>query len=186
MYFNNSVNGKYPLTPQNRTALPIPSNKVLSDSITAKSDQSPSMFSQCPLKSPVPITLVNNVSLPGRTEAVFVFQVPKSAKDQLGTVVPTQNNSLLAQLLVAYSVHQAEGRQVFLRIMNTPNCDITLQAGQQIGEYCSLIEILSPANVKGYQCNNDKVFLCQTVSNLKLKTELKAIIRPSLDKKTAK
>ena len=123
------------------------------------------------------------MSLPGRTEAVVVVQVPKSAKDQLGMVVPTQRDSLPAQLLVAYSVNQAEGRQISLRIMNTSNCDITLQAGQQIGEYCPLIEILSSAaNVKGSHSNNDKVFACQTVSNMKMETELKAAINPSLNK----
>ena len=84
--------------------MPIPSNEVLSDGVTTKPDQAPSMFSQCPSRSPVPITLVNSVSLPGRTEAVVVAQVPKSAKDQLGMAVPTQNDLLLAQHLVAYSV----------------------------------------------------------------------------------
>ena len=75
-------------------------------------------------------------------------------------VVSTQNDSLPAQLLVAYSVNQAEGRQVSLRIMNTSNYDINLHAGQQIGEYCPLIEILSSAaNVKGSQSNNLKYLL---------------------------
>ena len=74
--------------------------------------------------------------------ALVVVVVLKSAKDQLGMVVPTQNDSLPAQLLVAYSVNQAEDKQVSLRITNTYNCDITLQAGQQIGEYCPLLEIL--------------------------------------------
>ena len=91
----------------------------------------------------------NGVSLPGRTKAVVVVQIPKSAKDQLVMVAHIQNDSLPAQLLVAYSVNQAKGRQVSFRIMNTSNCDITLQAGQQIGEYCPLLEILSSAaNVK--------------------------------------
>ena len=132
--------GKILLTPQNKTSLPIPSNKVLSEDEATKSDQAPSMLSQCPSRSPVPISLVNSVSLPGRTEAVVVVEVPKSAKDQLRMLVPTQNISLPAQLLVAYSVNRAEGRQVSLRIMKTSNYDITLQVGQQIGEHCPLVE----------------------------------------------
>ena len=178
---------KIPLTPQNKPSLPIHSNEVLSDSVTTKSDQAPSMLYQCPSRSPVPITLVNSVSLPGRTEAVVVVQVPKSAKDQLGLVVPTQNNLLPAQLVVAYSVKQAESRQVSLCIMNTSNCDITLEAGQKIVEYCPLIEILfSAANVNGSQSNNDKVFAFQTVSNMTMETELKAAISPSLNKYNSK
>ena len=141
------------------------------------------MFSQCPSRSPVPITLVNSVSLPSRTEAVVVVQIPKSAEDQLGMVAPIQNDSLPAQLLVAYSVNQAKGRQVSLRIMNTSNYDITLQAGQQIGEYCPLLQILSfTVEVKDSQFTTDKVFACQTVSNLKMVTERKTAISPSLNK----
>ena len=67
--------------------------------------------------------------------------------------------------------------------MYTSNCDITLQDGQEIGDYCPLIETLSSAaNVKGSQSNSDKVFACQTVSNMKMETELKAAISPSLKK----
>ena len=182
-YFLVGRHGKTPLTPQHRTSLPIPPNEVLCDGVTTKLDEEPGMFTQCPSRSPVPITLVNSVSLPGRTEAVVVVQIPKSAKDQLGMVAPIQKESLPVQLLVAYSVNQAKGRQVSLRIMNTSNCDITLQAGQQIGEYCPLLETLpSAAEVKDSQLTTDKVFACQTVSNLKMVTELKTAISPSLNK----
>jgi len=85
-------------------------------------------------------------------------------------VILAQNDLLPSQLLVAYSVNQVEGRQVSLGIMNTSICDVALQARQQIGEYCPLIERLSSAaNVKGSQSNNDKVFACQTISNIKWK-----------------
>ena len=182
-YFLVGRHGKTPLTPQHRTSLPIPPNEVLCDGVTTKLDEEPGMFTQCPSRSPVPITVVNSVSLPGRTEAVVVVQIPESAKDQLGMVAPIQKESLPAQLLVAYSVNQAKGRQVSLRIMNTSNCDITLQAGQQIGEYCPLLETLpSAAEVKDSQLTTDKVFACQTVSNLKMVTELKTAISPSLNK----
>ena len=71
--------------------------------------------------------------------------------------------------------------------MNTSYCDITLQAGQQIGEYCPLIKMLSSAaNVKGSHSNNDEVFSCQTVNNMKIETELKAAISPSLNKYDSK
>ena len=90
----------------------------------------PDVFSQGPSRSPILIGLVNSVCLAGRTKAFVLVQVPKSAKDQLGMVAPIQQDSLPNHLLVVYSVNQAVGRQVALRIMNTSNCDITLQAGQ--------------------------------------------------------
>ena len=135
------------------------------------------------MRSPVSITLAKSVSLPVRTEANVVVQIPKSVKDQLVMVAPIQNDSFPAQLLVASPVNQAKGRQISLRIINTSNCDITLQAGQQIGEYCPLLEILpSAAKVKDSQFTTDKVFAFQTVNNSEMVTELKTAISPFLKK----
>ena len=47
-------------------------------------------------------------------------------------------------------------------------------------------KLSSAASVKGSQPNNDKVFPCQTVSNMKMETELKAAISPSLNKYNGK
>ena len=121
-YFLVGRHGKTPLTPQNRTSLPIPSNEVLCNCSTTKLDQAPSMFSQCPSRSPGPITLVNSVSLPGK--AVDVVPIPKSAKDQLDMIAPNQKDSLLTLLLVAYSINKTKGGKVSLHIMSTSNCHI--------------------------------------------------------------
>ena len=117
--------GKTLITPGDEAPISISPPRPLTDSVVINFD----VFSQCPSRSPVPITLVNTVCLPGRTKAFVLVHVPKSAKDQLGMVAPIQQDSLPSHLLVAYSVNQAIGRQVALRIVNTSNCDIILQAG---------------------------------------------------------
>ena len=129
--------------------------------------------------------MCNSVCLPGRTEAVIGAQIPKSFADQLGMVTPVQKDSISPHVLVAYSVSQAEGRNVFLRIMNTSNCDIQLQAGQQIGEYCPLIDTLLPnlhepstANHTG--SNNGPSVACTNFSQNQIKVELEAALSPSL------
>ena len=90
--------------------------------------------------------------------------------------------SLPSHLLVAYSVNQAVGRQVALRIMNTSNCDITLQAGQHIGKYCPLLDTLSSVDTQGTPLPKyAKAFSCQPANKVSLTEELKAVISPSLN-----
>ena len=144
-YYLVGRHGKTLITPRDEAPTSLSPPRPLTDSVVSNSD----VFSQCPSRSPVPITLVNSVCLPGRTEAFVLVHVPKSAKDQLGMIAPIQHDSLPSHLLVAYSVNQAVGRQVALRIMNTSNCDITLQAGQRIGEYCPLLDTLSSVDTQG-------------------------------------
>jgi len=175
--------GKTLITPIDEAPIPISSPQTLNDSALLKSSNTPEVFSQCPSRSPVPITLVNSVCLAGRTEAFVLVQVPKSVKDQLGMVAPIQQDSLPNHLLVAYSINQAVGRQVALRVMNTSNCDIILQAGQQIGEYCPLLDTPYSVDTQNTSlCNDTKAFSCQPATKLSLEEQLKAVISPSLNK----
>ena len=71
--------------------------------------------------------------------------------------------------------------------MNTSNYGIILQVRQQISEYCLLFETLSSAaNERDFRSNNDDVFACQAVSNVKMETELKAVISTSLKRLDSK
>ena len=188
VYVLVGCHGRTPLTPRDRDSV-CPSQPPQPDwtsKITELDKHNVSgVFSQCTSKSPVPISLCNSVCLPGRTEAVICAQIPKSFADQLGMVTPVQKDSISPHVLVAYSVSQAEGRNVFLRIMNTSNCDIQLQAGQQIGEYCPLIDTLLPnldepstANHTG--SNNGPSVACTNFSQNQIKVELEAALSPSL------
>ena len=178
IYYLVGRHGKTLITPRDEAPISLSPPRPLTDSVVSTSD----VFSQCPSRSPVTITLVNSVCLPGRTEAFVLVHVPKSAKDQLGMIAPIQHGSLPSHLLVAYSVNQALGRQVALRIMNTSNCDITLQAGQHIGEYCPLLDTLSSVDTQGTPLPNyAKAFSCHPANKVSLTEELKAVISPSLN-----
>ena len=99
-------------------------------------------------------------------------------------VTPVQKDSISPHVLVLYSVSQAEGRNVFVRIMNTSNCDIQLQAGQQIGEYWPLIDTLlpnlhEPSTANHTVSNNSPSVACTNFSQNQIKVELEAALSPS-------
>ena len=178
--------GRTPLTPRDRDSVcpSRASESVGLGEITELDNYNVSgVFSQCTSKSRVPITLCDSVCLPGRTEAIICAKLPKNSTDQLGLVTPVQKDSLSPYILVAYSVSQAEGRNVFLRIMNTSNCDIQLQVGQQIGEYCPLLDTLLPTSVVPFtidNSNSNPTFACTSFSQNQIKTDLEAQLSPSL------
>ena len=76
----------------------------------------------------------------GRTEVLVYAKVPQSCKDELGIVMPVQSIQISQCVLSAYSVSQAEGRCIPIRLMNTANFDIELQAGQKVSEFCPVVE----------------------------------------------
>ena len=101
------------------------------------------MLVQSASRGPVPVTLSTGLCIPSRTEVLLYAKLPQSCKDELGIVMPAQSTQLSQCVLSAYSVSQAEGRQIPIRLMNTANFDIELQAGQKVSEFCPVVE--SPA-----------------------------------------
>ncbi len=70
-------------------------------------------------------------------------KIPKSSKDQLSIVSPLFNSDdSSSQLLPVYAVCQAQDRSIPVRLMNTSNVDIELQAGQKVGEFYPLVQVL--------------------------------------------
>ena len=70
--------------------------------------------------------------------------LPKSSKEQLGMISPIDNYEFPSSLLAAYTVCQAQNRNVVVRVMNTSNINVELQAGQKICEFCPLVKTYSP------------------------------------------
>ena len=68
-------------------------------------------------------------------------------------ICPLQEASgLSASIFAAYTVCQADSRNVAVRLMNTSNIDIQLQAGQKITEFCPLVEIV-PSSENTHNAN---------------------------------
>eukprot|EP00795_Rhopilema_esculentum_P006934 gene6933-12549_t len=73
-----------------------------------------------------------NYSCPCRSEVLVNCHVPKSSREQLEIISPlSENPDMSDSIFAAYSVCQADGRNVIVRLMNTSNVDIQLQAGQK-------------------------------------------------------
>ena len=60
------------------------------------------------------------------------------------------SSSIPSHIFPAYTVSCASDRTVYVRLMNTSNIDVELQAGQKIGEFCPLVETLDPSASECY------------------------------------
>ena len=132
-------NGSIPLTPHiSKRNSPSPTSSVSSSVVT-----SPCLLVQSATRSPVPVSLKSSLCKAGRSEVLVSCHVPKSSREQLGMIFPLQEASdLSASIFAAYTVCQADSRNVVVRLMNTSNVDIQLQAGQKISEFCPHVEIV--------------------------------------------
>ena len=71
-----------------------------------------------------------NATIAGRSEVVVSCHAPKSSREQLGMICPLQEASdLSGSIFAAYTLCQADLRNVVVQLMNTSNVDIQLQAG---------------------------------------------------------
>ena len=185
-------NGAYYLTGRHGDTPLIPQDKCLDYPLPTKLNQcagvaengnilSPTLFHQSENKGPVPITLPASICVPGRTEIIVTGQVTKNYKDDLGMVSPINNESLPTGILAAYSVSQAESRKVLVRLMNSSNFDISLQAGQKISEFCPLVEPIAKSSAHN-KCTPGPNLVCGSIIPEKLSLELEAAISPSLEK----
>ena len=138
-YFLVGSHGDTPLTPDLPDMAPLPPCQTLGCAAD-ESDKFPCMLVQSASRGPVPVTLSTGLCIPGRTEVLVYAKVPQSCKDELGIVMPVQSIQISQCVLSAYSVSQAEGRHIPIRLMNTANFDIELQAGQKVSEFCPVVE----------------------------------------------
>ena len=141
--------GKHGFTPLN----PFEPSGLLSHPVDSKclditSTDSPPC-SQCLLvqsvtRGPVTVTSQQHICIPGRSEVLVNCYIPKRSKEQLGMITPVISSEVPFSLLAAYSVCQAQGKSKVVRLMNTSNVNIEFQAGQQVSEFCPLVETYDP------------------------------------------
>ena len=115
-------------------------------------------------RGPVPVTVQSSICIPGRTEVITHGNFLKSSKDQLGMASPLLGSDKpLCKLLPVYAVCQAQDRNIPVRLMNTSNVDAELQAGQKVGEFCPVVEVLCSDQVSLSQ-SDDLHLSCGTLS----------------------
>jgi len=136
---------------------------------------------QSTTRGPVSVLIQDNICIPGRTEVMVQGIVPKSSREQLGMITPTVDSDLACSLLAAYTVCQAEGRNVPVRLMNTSNLDIQLHAGQKVGLFCPLVETYTDCKMSAAPRLDSMNISCSTSDNAALASLLEAHINPSLN-----
>ena len=158
------------------------SHPVDSKCLDISSTDSP-FCSQClPVQSvtrgPVPVTSHQHICIPVRSEVLVNCYIPKSSKELLGMITPVISSEFPSSLLAAYSVCQEQGKSIVVRLMNTSNVNIELQAGQQVSEFCPLVESYDPHLF--HESDNQVAGNCSTMSINNLASQLTAQIDPCL------
>ena len=181
-----NCNGAYCLTGESGDIPLIPQEEFSAYPSLSHPENSPEhsqnqvLFNQSQHKGPVPITLTESISIPGRTEMLVTGKVPKSYAEEFGMVSPVNKDSIPTNVLVAYSVCQAENRDIPVRIMNSSNIVLQLESGQKICEFCPLV-----ASVPSHSSQNNHIFnpslLCGSLISNKVKDDLSSALSPSLD-----
>ena len=137
LYYLVGLHGFTPLSPHH--SLPLPPIQL-----PPSSTVSSFLLSQSAHREPVSLSLQSSSSIPGRTEAILSCSIPKSHREQLGMVVPLPDAaSIPSHILPAHTVSCASDISVYIRLMNTSNIDVELQAGQKIGDFCPLVETVN-------------------------------------------
>ena len=138
------------------------------------------LFTQSQSKGPVPITLNSSISIPGRTEVLVTGKLPKSYAEEFGMVSPVSKDSIPTNILVAYSVCQAENRDIPVRIMNSSTIALQLESGQQICEFCPLVDSVPPKPSTN-DCPPHPPLSCSSLISAKVRGDLSSALSSSLD-----
>ena len=130
-------------------------------------------------KGAVPVTLLDKISVPARSEVVVEGRIGRSAESQLGMVSPlTGAERDKLGMHVAYTVSQASRRSVAVRLAYTSEDDIELSAGSKLAQFSTLVESPDKSSANGTAA----AFTCGSVQARKLSKEIEAAIDPSLSR----
>ena len=138
------------------------------------------LFTQSQSKGPVPITLNSSISIPGRTEVLVTGKLPKSYAEEFGMVSSVSKDSIPTNILVAYSVCQAGNRDIPVRIMNSSTVALQLESGQQICEFCPLVDSVPPKPSTN-DCPPHPPLSCSSLISAKVRGDLSSALSSSLD-----
>ena len=148
---------------------------------SAKSDtELPCLLLQSVSRIPVPVTSHGNIYIPGRTGVLVSCCLPKSNKEQLGIITPLDGLSFPSSFLAAYTVCQAKGIDVIVRLIYTSNVDLELRAGQKVAQFYPLVESCDPQVF--HDTPHDTSISCSIISNVHLANQLASQTDPSLNR----
>jgi hypothetical protein len=121
------------------------------------------------------VSLMESVMIPPRTEIILEGKLAKRAKSRIGMIEPrsSSSNAVRQGFSIARVVVKPDNRIVPLRVLNASNSPIELTAGENLADFCPLIEsCLSQPNICGAVGNK---ITPQVISD-----KIESIIDPSL------
>jgi len=179
IYSVQGPHGKSSVLPQ------IPSmGTVLSGVVQGSSLQASKVshvLSESRIRGTVPVTLLDNILVPPRSEIIIEGRIGRTAESELGLISPligTGRDNI--GMHVAYTVSQANSRSVPVRLANVSEEEVELTAGSKIAELLILVEL--PASCNPINSRETKPFTCGSVDSSKLAEEIEAAIDPSLSR----
>ena len=94
------------------------------------------------------VSLVESVMIPPRIEMLLEGKLAKRAKSSVGMIEPRSSRSNAARqgFSVARVVVKPDNRTEPLRVLNASTTQIELVAGQNLADFCSLIELIVPVS----------------------------------------
>lgn len=141
-YSLDGVHGKTPLNPhKSLSASPSPASVPAGSTTANQNEVSPCLLVQSTSRGPVPVKLQSDICVPSRTEVIVTCSLPRSSKEQIGMTTPiSDSTSLPPGIVTPYTVCQASSCYIPMRLMNSANIDIQLQAGTRVSEFIPLVE----------------------------------------------
>ena len=132
--------GCTPLNPWNSLSTSFPTCPAPSSS--PREESSP-CFTQSTSQGPVPLALVDSISIPSRSEHLLVVKTPRGYSNQLGMVSP-HDKSDDCHYVVAFTLNNATAdSKVSVRVMNPSDSPIQLYKGQKIAQFQPVFESIS-------------------------------------------
>lgn len=95
---------------------------------------------QSRMKADIAVVLDHNVVVPARTEMIVEGRLMKSAEAGVGMIAPLGDHDLGNGIHVAHAVVCANGRNVFLRVMNALSEPAELKFGTKVAAFSPLVE----------------------------------------------
>jgi hypothetical protein len=92
------------------------------------------------MKADIAVVLDQSVVVPTRTEMILEGKLVRLAKSEVGMISPLENSKISNEMHVANTVVCPNGRNVFLRVMNSKSEPSELKFGTRVATFSPLVQ----------------------------------------------
>jgi hypothetical protein len=92
------------------------------------------------MKADIAVVLDQSVVVPARTEMILEGKLVRSTKSEVGMISPLENSKISNEMHVANTVVCPNGRNVFLKVMNSKSAPSELKFGTRVATFSPLVQ----------------------------------------------